>query len=113
MHLLERNGAGEFSLTKDFGDDTPRYAILSHTWGADAEEVTFRDLMDGAGKGKAGYNKIRFCREQANVDGLQYFLGRYLLHRTSRTLLSFRRLSTSCFAGIVIRLNVTSICQMY
>jgi hypothetical protein len=74
MRLLERNNGGEFSLTKDlFGDKNPKYAILSHTWGADTEEVTFRDLMDGTGKSKAGYNKIRFCGEQARRNGLQYF----------------------------------------
>jgi hypothetical protein len=74
MRLLECNNCGEFSLTKDFfGDDVPKYAILSHTWGADTEEVTFRDLMDGTGKSKAGYDKIRFCGEQAKRDSLQYF----------------------------------------
>jgi hypothetical protein len=74
MRLLERNSAGEFSLTKDFvGDDIPGYAILSHTWGADAEEVTFQDLMNGTGKDKPGYNKIRFCGDQARHGGLQYF----------------------------------------
>ena len=73
MRLLERNNSSEFSLTQDFGDDIPRYAILSHTWGADTEEVTFRDLMDGTGKNKAGYDKIWFCGEQARRDGLQYF----------------------------------------
>jgi hypothetical protein len=73
MHLLERNNDGEFSVTKDFGDDIPWYAILSHTWGADTEEVTFKDLIDGTGMDKAGYNKIRFCGEQARRDGLQYF----------------------------------------
>jgi hypothetical protein len=73
MRLLERNNTGEFSLTKDFiGDDVPRYAILSHTW-REGEEVTFKDLTDGTGKGKPGYNKIRFCGEQARRDGLQYF----------------------------------------
>jgi hypothetical protein len=39
----------------------------------DTEEVTFRDLMDGTGKSKAGYDKIRFCGEQAGRDGVQYF----------------------------------------
>jgi hypothetical protein len=74
MRLLERNSAGELSLTKDFvGDDIPEYAVLSHTWGADTEEVTFEDLMDGTGKGKSGYMKICFCEEQARRDGLQYF----------------------------------------
>jgi Cdc6-like AAA superfamily ATPase len=73
MRLLERNNDGNFSLTKDFVDDAPRYAILSHTWEVDTEEVTFRDLMDGTGKSKAGYNKIRFCGEQAGRDGIKYF----------------------------------------
>jgi hypothetical protein len=62
MRLLERNNAGEISLTKYLvGDDIPQYAILSHTWGADTEEVNFKDLMDGTGKSKPGYDKIRFC----------------------------------------------------
>ena len=74
MRLLQCNSAGQLSLTKDLiGDDIPKYAILSHTWGADTEEVAFRDLMDGTGKSKAGYDKIRFCGEQARRDGLKYF----------------------------------------
>jgi hypothetical protein len=70
MRLLEHNSDGEFSLTEDFGNET-RFAILSHTWGA--EEITFRDLIDGTGKSKAGYDKIRFCAQQAAKDSLQYF----------------------------------------
>ena len=75
MRLLQYNSKGELSLTKDlFGDDIPDYAILSHTWGADIEEVTYRDVIDGTGKNKAGYEKIRFCGEQARRDGLHNFL---------------------------------------
>ena len=76
MRLLKRNNTGEFGLTDDFvGDDIPRYAILSHTWGVAAEEVSFKDMMHmgGTGKSKPGYDKIRFCGEQARHDGLQYF----------------------------------------
>jgi hypothetical protein len=75
MRLLECNSAGEFSLTKDFvGDDEiPPYAILSHTWGADTEEVTFEDLANGTGMGKLGYIKIRFCGNQATRDNLRHF----------------------------------------
>ena len=73
MRLLELKAHGEFSLTEFIGDNIPPYAILSHTWGADGEEVTFKDLVKGAGKSKAGYNKIRFCGEQARRDGLRYF----------------------------------------
>ncbi|KAN0067763.1 hypothetical protein V8E54_014010 [Elaphomyces granulatus] len=75
MRLLKGNNTGEFSLTKDLlvSDELPCYAILSHTWGADTEEVGFKDMMDGTGKRKSGYDKIRFCGEQAGRDGLQYF----------------------------------------
>ena len=75
MRLLKGNNTGEFSLTKDLllNDDIPRYAILSHTWGADTEEVSFKDMMDGTGKRKSDYDKIQFCGEQAGRDGLQYF----------------------------------------
>jgi Heterokaryon incompatibility protein (HET) len=71
MRLLQRNSAGELSLTKYFVDNIPKYAILSHTWGE--EEVTFGDLMDNTGRSKAGYDKIRFCAQQAANDSLQYF----------------------------------------
>jgi WD40 repeat protein len=74
MRLLERNNGDEFILTKDFvGDDEiPPYAILSHTW-TDGHEVTFSDLQHGTGKVKKGYEKIRFCGKQAELDGLRYF----------------------------------------
>jgi hypothetical protein len=74
MRLLEYNNSGEFSLTKDFGSGKmPEYAILSHTWGPDTQEVTYRDLIDGTGENKIGYKKIRFCEEQVRRDGLYYF----------------------------------------
>ena len=75
MRLLERNSTGEFILTKDFVDDNevPPYAILSHTWEADAEEVTFEDLKNGTGQDKAGYEKLQFCGEQVKYDSLRYF----------------------------------------
>jgi hypothetical protein len=75
MRLLVLSVTGELSLTEDLvGDVTiPPYAILSHTWGADTDEVTFEDLVNGTGKDKPGYKKIRFCGEQARQDDLQYF----------------------------------------
>ncbi|KAH8704447.1 hypothetical protein GQ44DRAFT_716765 [Phaeosphaeriaceae sp. PMI808] len=71
MRLLQRSTDGTFSLTADLvGEDTIHpYAILSHTWGADAE-VTFEDLANGVGKAKSGYGKIRFCGEWVRQDGL-------------------------------------------
>ncbi|KAH9204498.1 hypothetical protein DL95DRAFT_115869 [Leptodontidium sp. 2 PMI_412] len=45
MRLLQSDGDGNLSLTEFLEDNIPEYAILSHRWGA--EEVTFRDLIDG------------------------------------------------------------------
>jgi hypothetical protein len=75
MRLLQRSKTCEFSLTEDLVGDkaVPPYAILSHTWGADAEEVTFEDMTIDTGKDKPSYGKIQFCGEQAKQDGLQYF----------------------------------------
>ncbi|KAM3066459.1 hypothetical protein ACMFMG_012044 [Clarireedia jacksonii] len=71
MRLLQYNNDGDFSLTEFFESDIPKYAILSHRWGA--EEVTFKDMIEGTSKSKAGYSKIQFCGEQAKRNGLRYF----------------------------------------
>jgi hypothetical protein len=63
MRLLKLSSRGEFTLSTDIIKDNTHYAILSHTWGADNDEVTFNDLQKGSGKRKAGYAKIRFCGE--------------------------------------------------
>jgi predicted protein tyrosine phosphatase len=73
MRLLKYEEDGELTITSFDDNATPPFAILSHTWGADAEEVTFTDLTKGSGKDKPGYKKIRFCGEQASRDGLEYF----------------------------------------
>jgi hypothetical protein len=71
MRLLQCDNNGDLSLIEFFESAIPKYAILSHRWGA--EEVTLADLKNGNGKKMAGYGKIQFCREQAKRDGLQYF----------------------------------------
>ncbi|KAF2844283.1 hypothetical protein T440DRAFT_473517 [Plenodomus tracheiphilus IPT5] len=79
MHLLKYGENGELTITSFDDDELPLYAILSHTWGTDAEEVNFADLVRDDGEHesgytkKAGYKKIRFCGQQARQDGLQYF----------------------------------------
>jgi hypothetical protein len=85
MRLLEFKGDGELRLTKIFINNIPPYAILSHTWGNDEEEITFQDLADLVDrseqardkilkiKTKAGFGKIQFCGEQAARDNLRYF----------------------------------------
>jgi hypothetical protein len=75
MRLLKYGEDGELTVTADLDckDTTPQYAILSHRWGADADEVTFEDLSRNTGKDKSGYKKLQFCGEQAARDGLQHF----------------------------------------
>jgi hypothetical protein len=52
MRLLLHSETSEFGLTKGLaGDDPiPPYAILSHAWGPDNEEVTFKDITNGTGE---------------------------------------------------------------
>jgi hypothetical protein len=72
MRLLEANSSGGYSLTEFIGRDIPPYAILSHTWGPDAEEVSSQDIRNGTASTKAGYSKIQFCSDQAARHGLRY-----------------------------------------
>jgi hypothetical protein len=73
MRLLQRQSDGSFKLLYRLDPNIPPYAILSHTWGADEDEVTFLDLTTGIGTTKAGYRKINFCADQAALDGLEFF----------------------------------------
>jgi hypothetical protein len=73
MRLLKPRADGDFELVSfDNDDDLPPYAILSHTW-TEGQEVTYNELLDGKGRHKTGFEKIRFCGERAAADGLQYF----------------------------------------
>lgn len=75
MHLLKLSDQGGLSLTECPSDQPPPHAILLHTWGADADELTFDEIKTGsaASTSKKGYAKVRFCGEQAMRDGLEYF----------------------------------------
>ncbi|RMZ84926.1 hypothetical protein DV738_g212, partial [Chaetothyriales sp. CBS 135597] len=74
MRLLTWSGQNELSLTDDLDDENiPPYAILSHTWGSDHDEVTYADIQKHQGQNKAGYAKLRFCGEQARKDGIKHF----------------------------------------
>ena len=73
MRLLKLNSHGGFNLETFSATAIPAYAILSHTWGRADEEVTFKDLIDGTGGNKQGYQKLQFCGNQAKADHLYYF----------------------------------------
>ncbi|KAJ5064695.1 hypothetical protein PSV09DRAFT_2249981 [Bipolaris maydis] len=74
MRLLEIQQDGTIALTEDLvgTDNVPSYAILSHTW-LSGQEVTFDEFTRGLGRDKAGFDKIRFCAQQVQQDGLRYF----------------------------------------
>lgn len=56
---------------EEFPDNsTPRYAILSHTWGNN--EVTFQDFELGREKSKIGYQKVLNICQRALSDDLRY-----------------------------------------
>ncbi|ETS86735.1 hypothetical protein PFICI_00563 [Pestalotiopsis fici W106-1] len=78
MRLLQLGAAGELTLTKDLARDIPPYAILSHTWGSEDDEVTLQDLLmetrkDASWRQTSGYQKILFCGQQAKLDDIEYF----------------------------------------
>ena len=75
MRLLRREADGSFSFTDDREENAFnfKYAILSHTWFADEDEVNFEDMTKASAKSKLGYRKIQFCGDQAAKDGLDYF----------------------------------------
>ncbi|CAK3868340.1 Vegetative incompatibility [Lecanosticta acicola] len=61
MRLLSYDSCDELQVSRDRADDdAPPYAILSHTWGADDEEITFADLTSDSYQSKVGYRKIEF-----------------------------------------------------
>jgi hypothetical protein len=79
MRLLHTRSEEGFRWTEYLGGKKiPPYAILSHTW-TEGQEVTYADIkelgkaVDTDGKSKQGYQKLRFCAEQAERDGLDFF----------------------------------------
>ncbi|QIX00719.1 hypothetical protein AMS68_006236 [Peltaster fructicola] len=80
MRLLKTTLDGGVSFTKDLSEEQLsgpeyKYAILSHRWGKQEEEVTYEDVLNGLGTSKPGIGsqKIRFCIQQARQDNLKYF----------------------------------------
>lgn len=78
MRLLEIDNNGRFRLKSFHKDATPPYAILSHTWEREDDEVSYRDIVDDAdhritGYKEVGYRKLEFCGRQTKEDGLHWF----------------------------------------
>ena len=83
MHLLRVNDHDDFELASYIESPISQHAILSHTWGPDHEEVSFRDLKEGTVKRKAGNRKLTACLGTANmhshmaVAATSYYRGYY------------------------------------
>ncbi len=61
-------------LEEFFGTLIPSYAILSHTWGADEEEISFNDIERQGAIGKTGKwrTKLEGCCKQTKKDNLRF-----------------------------------------
>ncbi|KAF4878470.1 Vegetative incompatibility protein HET-E-1 [Colletotrichum siamense] len=57
-----------------FQNNFPRYAILSHTWGEEKDEIHFGDIQKDHQLSKTGPGRIKFdgCCQQAKADGFDY-----------------------------------------
>jgi hypothetical protein len=67
MRLLH---TGTLKLDEFGGKQVPRYAILSHTWGA--EEVTLQDMKTDEGTELVGYGKVKNACSVAAADDFDY-----------------------------------------
>jgi hypothetical protein len=68
----------KFELEEFGGNEVPRYAILSHTWGK--EEVTLQDIKTNVAMKLMGYKKIRKASSVAALEGFEYVWIDNLLH---------------------------------
>lgn len=73
MRLLHVNKGGGLQLTDDLRKDIPPYAILSHRWANEQDEVSYADVVSGVQSRKLGWAKLRFCGGQARKDNIRYF----------------------------------------
>ncbi|KAK4161783.1 heterokaryon incompatibility protein-domain-containing protein [Cladorrhinum sp. PSN259] len=67
MRLLRSD---KLELVNFPGQDTPPFAILSHTW--DEGEVLFQDIQKGTATSRRGIRKVLGACAQAREDGFEY-----------------------------------------
>ncbi|KAI1743882.1 P-loop containing nucleoside triphosphate hydrolase protein [Xylaria scruposa] len=76
MRLLKYDPDGKLILkTFDLSENSSLepYAVLSHTWGNEKDEVTYQDILDGTASSKPGFSKVEFCGREAAREGYKYF----------------------------------------
>ncbi len=73
MRLLHTE---KLELTSFLGEERPKYAILSHTWGDPEDEILLGDVQSGRSRllacGKPGLPKLLKAAEVARDSGLEY-----------------------------------------
>lgn len=66
---------------------TPRYAILSHTWGSPKDEVKLQELEHSEVEQKPGYQKIEYCCLEALREDLEWvWVDTYVFRLTNTDL---------------------------
>ena len=85
MYLLELVH-GELILREFQEENVPPYAVLSQINEDENDEVSFVDILENTGQGKAGYAIIRLCAEAAAVNKLKYiYVGKCCGDKNSST----------------------------
>lgn len=97
-----------FKLEEFSHDAVPTYAILSHTWGKDNEEVSFRDVQQGKfEEAETRPIKIGGCCKQAKEDGHRYIwidtccidkANSVELHEAINSMFQWYRSASICYA---------------
>jgi hypothetical protein len=114
MRLLQADGSGKFHLIEHANRNTPPYAILSHIRGADGDKVTYKDMVGGEGKSKAGYCKLSVCAKQAANDDLGLScVDTVPAVSTRQAVQNSQKQSTPCSVGTIMLPNATSICPTF
>jgi hypothetical protein len=80
--------------------------------GLDTDEVTYKDLANGLARIRLAMRRSDSVENRSNKIAYNNF-GLIPFVLTRQIILNSRRLSTPCFAGTGMRLNVTSIYQIF
>ncbi|KAF2022863.1 hypothetical protein EK21DRAFT_95380 [Setomelanomma holmii] len=110
MRLLKHGEDGCLTFTTFDENSIPHFAILSHTWGEDTEEVTLADLAQGGTS--LAMRKFGSSESKHSKMGYSTF-GSTHAASISRTRLSSPTLSSPCSAGTKTRPSATYTYQTY
>ena len=75
MRLLYRNSDGQYAFKEVADANGEQYAILSHRWYPEGEDVLFADVVNQNKKdvmSKSGWRKVNYALNQASADEINY-----------------------------------------